>query len=85
MIKVLNFPNTEQSEPPEQNVTVYTGLENEHIVGEKHKCYKCSKPLNDQDYVWYINQQAGYSSDIDGRRVDVEVCDQCMMDFLNNK
>lgn len=52
------------------------------IKNSKDKCYKCQKQLDENDFIWFINQQAGYGSSIDGDKVNIKVCDDCMIKFL---
>ena len=43
-------------------------------------CYKCGKSLNHGDYantIYSVRESTGYSD-------EVEVCNECMMEFLGN-
>lgn len=48
-------------------------------------CKKCHKLLDRHcDLTWQINQIGGYGSIYDNKLVCVEVCDNCLMDFIND-
>lgn len=96
MSKIVKLPVVKLPEPSENEIgdidipeiddidfeIMYA--QDEHYIS-KDKCYKCGKNLNINDnseHVWYIDQLAGYPSDIDGSQVSIVICDDCLMKFL---
>lgn len=77
--KIINFPK----KPEDELELLYKEFAQELTKYICHdKCYKCGKPLNENDYVWPIQHRAGYGSKIDGSFVNIKLCDDCMIAFL---
>lgn len=49
------------------------------------KCYKCGHVFTEDDYVWRIESNPGYKSKLDGSQVSIKICDDCVIEILQNK
>ena len=45
-------------------------------------CDRCKKEIEDGEPIWFINQQGEYGSMYDNKCVSVEICDNCLDDFM---
>lgn len=96
MSKLVKFPLRQQPELEQPEIEILelneTDFEKMYAPPEDYvcndKCFRCKKPLKDKynEQAWYFcNQQGEYASQLDGSRVDIVVCDSCMMGFLGIK
>lgn len=94
-MNIINFPLHQQPEPELQEINIdelnNSDFEKMYAPSEdivcNNKCLKCGQALkNEYDQVWYFcSQQAGYGSSIDGTRVNISVCDSCIMEIIGMK
>jgi len=45
-------------------------------------CDRCKKVIEDGEPIWFISQQGEYGSMYDNEFVSVEICDDCLDDFM---
>jgi hypothetical protein len=73
------YPQTD-----EEWAEAYSAIEPQ-IYTNGDNCYRCNKPILEEDFYWYINKQAGYGSLIDSDIVNIVICDECLIEFLKQK
>jgi len=83
---IINFPLMKQLDQPQDDIDGLEMISNciEHYFS-KDKCYKCGETFIEDEHIWFINQMAGYHSQLDGSSVDVQICDKCLINFLGVK
>ena len=96
MNKVIKFPVTAQEpeylqdilseeDVPDVDEIDYQYEDNQNFISTD-KCYKCGKEIDymkvNSEQMWYIYDQAGYNSQLDGSHVNIKICDSCLVDFL---
>lgn len=89
LLQRLQVPELEQEIEDIEFESICQQPEPEHYISQDNRCYKCDhkfeldSPMPEQ--IWFINQVAEYSSDLDGAEVSICICDSCMMEFLSKK
>jgi Fe2+ or Zn2+ uptake regulation protein len=53
-----------------------------NLVKQIVVCDKCGRVIDEHDQIWFLNQMAGYSSELDGEELHKEFCDGCLMEFI---
>lgn len=85
MAKIISFRQSQKTQEDKELELLYQQNESKNYTNDDDNCcFKCGKVLDlNNDFIWFINQQAGYGSELDGSWVNIIFCDDCLRDFLD--